>query len=179
MTIIKYSEKKKILLLFGSGGHSEQMFRILKQFKNKYEYECVFVKNDNLSEKKLTILSKELNLIILNKYYITRMRDAQENKLKNILYLFYKPIISFFDALRIICKSKSKFILSFGPGIAIPICYFGKLFNKKIIFIETWSRVWNASITMKLIYPIANICFVQWPELRKKYPKAKYVGRLG
>lgn len=179
MTIIKDKKKQILLLLFGSGGHSEQMFRILKELKNKYDYECVFVKKDILSEEKLTILAKELRLTIINKYYITRMREAQNNKLKNILSLFYKPFLSILDSIKIILNCKSKFILSFGPGIAIPICYIGKLFGKKIIFIETWSRVWNASITMKLIYPIADICFVQWFELKKKYPKAKFVGRLG
>ena len=76
-------------------------------------------------------------------------------------------------------RSKAKYFLSAGNGAVVFLYYIGKIFGKKLIYLETWSRVWTPSLTGRLVYPICNLFFVQWPELLEKYPKAKYVGRLG
>ena len=54
----------------------------------------------------------------------------------------------------------------------------GKLLGKKIIFIESWSRIYKKSSSGKFAYLFANLFFVQWPEMKKQYPKAIYAGRL-
>ena len=53
-----------------------------------------------------------------------------------------------------------------------------KLFNSKIVFIESWSRFEKASFAGKFIYPIANLFLIQNKELSSVYPKSKYSGRL-
>jgi UDP-N-acetylglucosamine:LPS N-acetylglucosamine transferase len=67
-----------------------------------------------------------------------------------------------------------------GPALSLHVTWLGKfLFGKKIIFLESWSRVYTKSLAGRLTYPFADLFFVQWKEELKNYPKATYAGRLG
>lgn len=158
--------KPNVLFILGSGGHTAQMIKLSKELKNNINYIYIIQKGDNLSKSKIIYPGK--------KVFVNRPREINDNKFN---YLF-KTTKLFFIALKIIKKNKIDAIISAGPGISIPFCYAGKLLNKKIIFIESWSRVTNKSISGKLIYPISDLFFVQWKENLTNYPKAKYCGRL-
>ncbi|MFC1906266.1 PssD/Cps14F family polysaccharide biosynthesis glycosyltransferase [Chloroflexota bacterium] len=81
--------------------------------------------------------------------------------------------------LKVLLKEKPKIIVSNGAEIAIPTLYLAKLLGIKIIFIETIARVDESSFTGRLIYPLANIFLVQWPQMLEKYgKKARYHGRV-
>jgi len=57
--------------------------------------------------------------------------------------------------------------------------YLGGFLGKKIVFIESLSRVKNPSLTGKFLYPISDLFLVQWKSLLKKYgSKAKYGGKV-
>lgn len=82
------------------------------------------------------------------------------------------------QAALLLLKERSNVIVTAGSDVAVPFCYIGKLLGKKIIFIESWSRVRKPSKSGKLVYPIANLFFVQWEDLKSEYPRAVYAGRL-
>ena len=159
--------KHKLLIVLGSGGHTAQILRLVNLLGKKLKYEYVVLKDDPLSKRKIKIRGKV--------WEITRPRNYYDPFWKAI----FKTIISFFESVKIVLESNACAIITAGPGVAVPLCYVGKLFGKKIIFIESWSRVWNLSRTGKLIYPISDLFFVQWKNLKKKYPKSIYAGRLG
>lgn len=70
-------------------------------------------------------------------------------------------------------------ILSLGAEIAIPFIYLSKIMGIKTIFIESWCRVEGLSKTGKLVYPIADQFWVQWPQLLDACgPKAQYKGAV-
>lgn len=63
-------------------------------------------------------------------------------------------------------------VITTGAGFALPLCFLAKfVLNSKIIFIESFSRVFSPSLTGKLLYPISNLFIVQWKPLLKKYGK--------
>jgi len=71
-------------------------------------------------------------------------------------------------------------VITTGAGVAVPICLFAKIFfNSKIIFIESFSRIYEPSSTGKILYNFADLFFVQWPTLKKRFKRAIYAGRLG
>lgn len=158
--------KQNVLFILGSGGHTAQMIELSKELKDKINYIYLIQKNDKLSKNKIIFPGKII--------YVNRPREIKDSKIEYLI----KTTKLFFKALEIIKKHKINVVISAGPGIAIPFSYAGKLLNKKIIFIESWSRVTKKSISGKLIYPIANLFFVQWKDNLKNYPKAKYCGRL-
>ena len=65
-----------------------------------------------------------------------------------------------------------------GAGVAVATCFLGWLFRKKVIFIEDWCRINEPSFSGLLVYHIADLFFVQWEQLLKRYPKAVFKGAL-
>lgn len=49
-----------------------------------------------------------------------------------------------------------------------------------IFYVESIARVQRLSLSAFLVYELrmADQVFVQWPQLKSKYPRAHYVGRL-
>ena len=58
------------------------------------------------------------------------------------------------------------------------MCYLGKIFRSKIVYIETFANTNKKTATGRLIYPIADLFIVQWEEMLKLYPKAKLGGSI-
>ena len=50
--------------------------------------------------------------------------------------------------------------------------------KKKVIYIESFARITTPSLTGKILYHFADLFIVQWKELLKVYPKAKYFGGI-
>ncbi|XP_049421795.1 UDP-N-acetylglucosamine transferase subunit ALG14 homolog isoform X1 [Epinephelus fuscoguttatus] len=75
-------------------------------------------------------------------------------------------------------------VLCNGPGTCVPLCVAGLLLGilgmKKvlIVYVESICRVQTLSLTGKILYPISDYFFVQWPCLRDKYPKSIFLGRI-
>lgn len=99
------------------------------------------------------------------------VEDPSRNPIK-----FLKCLFQTFCILK---KEKPKVIISTGAGVAVPACFLGKLFFKsKIIFIESFCRIEEPSLSGKLIYPISDLFLVQWKKLLKFYGKAIYRGSV-
>ena len=160
-------KKKTLLIVLGKGGHTEQMIRLIRYLGDQYNYEYMIARDDPLSKDKIELPGKI--------WEVTRHRYYYTPKWRSML----NTIVLSFESLTILLKTRADVVVSAGPGLAVPISYLAKLFGKKVIFIESWSRVWHPSRAGKLVYPIADLFFIQWPELKSKYPKAIYAGRLG
>lgn len=156
----------KFLIILGSGGHTAQMLKLVDLLGNTHSYEYVIASSDKISSKKIKIRGPI--------FTFPKTRVYGESMLISIV----KQIISLPRAIRLIRKVKSKNIVTCGPNFSIPIIIAGKLLGKKIIFIETWSRIYKKSLTGRFGYMIADLFFVQWPEMKKIYPKAIYAGRF-
>ena len=159
--------KKKILVVLGAGGHTEQMLKLVESLKSKFIFVYVVASDDKVSKDRINITGKTFSILNPRK-----MTD------KSLMVCFFKFIYSFFQSVKIILKTNPTGVLTCGPGLAIPIIISGKLFGKKVIFLESWSRVYTKSLSGKIAYSFSNLFFVQWPELKQKYPKAIYAGRL-
>ncbi|KAF3657019.1 hypothetical protein FXO37_15155 [Capsicum annuum] len=74
-------------------------------------------------------------------------------------------------------------ILCNGPGTCIPLCVIAFLFKilgirwSSIFYVESIARVRKLSLSGLLLYKLhmADQLFVQWPQLKEKYPRAHYV----
>lgn len=149
---------KKICLISSSGGHFEQLLMLKKLNGN------LFV----VTEK--TKYNKSNNKI---NYYL-----KQVNR-KEILFPVYM-IINFFKSSLIFIKEKPDVIISTGALATIPMIIIGHIFNKKIIFIESFAKISSPTLTGKFIYKhnLYNQFYVQWESMLKFYPKAIYKGGI-
>lgn len=83
-----------------------------------------------------------------------------------------------FLSLVIVVRQRPDVVITTGAGIVVFFCVFAKLFGAKLIFIESMARIESPTLTARMLYPFADLFFVQWPGLLKFFPKAKYAGRL-
>lgn len=81
-------------------------------------------------------------------------------------------------AFRLVRKLRPRAVVTTGAGVGVPFCYLGRLFGARIIYVESFARVTEPSLTGRLIHPIAHRFFVQWPELVARYRKAEAKGAL-
>jgi UDP-N-acetylglucosamine:LPS N-acetylglucosamine transferase len=80
-------------------------------------------------------------------------------------------------AWRILRSERPDVIVSTGSEIALPFFLLAKLTHTRSIYVECWCSVESRSGTGRLVYPLADAFFVQWPQLRSRYgPKARYEG---
>jgi beta-1,4-N-acetylglucosaminyltransferase len=68
-------------------------------------------------------------------------------------------------------------ILSTGAALAVPFFIVGKLRRKRLVYVESLTRVNDLALTGKLVYPLADAFFVQWAEAANR-PRAKYSGSV-
>lgn len=83
-----------------------------------------------------------------------------------------------FLAFKILTYERPDIIISTGAGVSVPFIYIGKLLGAKTIYIESLTRVDDLSLSGKLVYHIVDDMLVQWPELKEKYKKTKFVGQV-
>lgn len=154
---------KKILFISSTGGHLNELIQLKPLFK-KYDYHIITEKNRS------TIgLKKEYGKKIDYLVYGTR---------KKIFEYPFKFIYNCFKSLILYLKIRPKYIVSTGTHTAVPMCYLGKLFGSKIIFIETFANRNSKTLSGRLVYPISDLFIVQWEEMLELYPKAVYGGAI-
>ena len=85
---------------------------------------------------------------------------------------------SFFTIRRILSQERPTHIISFGAMCTVPVCIIGKLMGIQVIYVESYTRLKDLSLTGRILYPFADLFLVQWKQLTRKYPKAVYGGAL-
>lgn len=156
----------KLLIVLGSGGHTTEMIRLVDLLGPKYEYCYLVAADDELSVQKIKVPGAV--------YRVMRPRW----KRSNLLEVLVRTLISTLQALVALVRVRPQAIISTGPGPAVPASLLAKLLGVKVIYIETGSRVFELSTSGRILYHCADLFFVQWPELQRKYPRAIYAGRL-
>ena len=149
----------KICCVASSGGHWEELL-CLKPVLDKYSAIFVTERGGQAQDAKI------------EKIYLV---DHINRKERGFLFKFFSLFIRAYNILR---EEKVDAVLTTGALIAFPFCIIGKILGKKIIYIESFARVKNKSMTGRLVYPFADMFIVQWPEMLKVYPKAIYGGGI-
>lgn len=152
---------KKVMFISSVGGHLTQLLELKKLFDN-YDYILVTEKND---------VTKDMNKKYKMEYLVY---GSREYMLSYIVKFSYNILKSFYLFL----KYRPKVIVTTGTHTAVPMCYIGRLFGRKVIFIESYAKRTSPTLSGKLVYPIASTFIVQWEPMLKFYPKAKYFGGI-
>lgn len=147
----------RVCFICSAGGHLEQ----IKQLKVIFDrYESFYV----TTRTKVTKGIKEKKYLVNDLDRRTRVRKL------------FSMIIMFFQQFKIFVKEKPDVIITTGAAIAIPMCFFGYLFRKKVIYIESYARMNTINKSGKVINKFSNLFIVQWESLLEYYPNAVYGG---
>ena len=104
-------------------------------------------------------------------YYLVQ----QERKSLSFLFKFAYNIIA---SLLYLVKENPSIIITTGAGASYPTCKLGKLLGKKVIYVESFAKLDDKSVTGEMVYPFADYFFVQWEEMKRVYPNAIYHGTV-
>ena len=75
-------------------------------------------------------------------------------------------------------RSDPDVIVSTGAGLAVPFFVIGRLLGRRLVYVESLTRSETLSISGRLVYPLADRFFVQWPQLARRHRKARYEGSV-
>jgi beta-1,4-N-acetylglucosaminyltransferase len=67
-------------------------------------------------------------------------------------------------------------IITTGAGVAVPFAWLGWLAGARVVYIESLSRIDKASLSCRLISPIATRVYGQWPEFAGVVRRARFAG---
>ncbi len=69
-------------------------------------------------------------------------------------------------------------ILSTGAGLAVPFFLVGKLLRVRLVYVESLTRTESISLSGRLVYPLADRFFAQWPQAAARLRRAEYAGSI-
>ena len=90
---------------------------------------------------------------------------------------FGKLLTNLVLAWKVVRKNRPEAILSTGAALALPFFLVGKLHGARLVYVESLTRTQSLSLTGRLVYPIADAFFVQWPKATRMR-RARYLGSL-
>ena len=149
----------KIGFVASSGGHWEELM-CLKSIAEQHDSFFVTEEGGQSSDSKIE-----------NIYLFPQINRREKHFLWHFIKLFVKTV-------KIMHDENPDIIISTGALLAFPFCLIAKMRHKKVIYIESFARVYDGSLTGKLVYRFADVFIVQWESMLKIYPNAKYVGGI-
>lgn len=81
-------------------------------------------------------------------------------------------------AWRVVGEVRPKVVLSTGAGIAVPFAWVARLRGAKVVYVESLARIQGPSLTYRLVAPVAERQYVQWPELAESLSGARFAGNV-
>lgn len=155
--------KTRVIFTSSAGGHYSELCE-LDELMMRYNSFLITEDHEMMQEYKKTNKSRS--------WYMPA--GTKEHLFK---FLCNFPI-NIFKSFMAYLKVRPDVVIATGAHTTVPICYIAKMFGKKVIFIETFANITTKTLSGKLVYPIADLFLVQWEEMLKLYPKAKYRGGL-
>ncbi len=152
---MKNKDKLKLCMVSSSGGHYEQL-RMLSPLGEQHRLFFVTEKTDYGS---------------LADYYL---RQTGLKDWKFPVKMLFNLVIS----IRIWYKERPDVVITTGTMVALPLCFLAKFLHKKVIYIESFARVYDGTRAGKLMYKYADLFIYQWESLEKIYPKGKFGGSI-
>ena len=149
----KKDKKKKVLFISSTGGHLNELLQLSPLFE-KYDYHIITEK-DKANENLKNQYGEKIDFLP----YGTRAKLF--TYIFKYFYLCLKTIYLYF-------KIRPQVIVTTGTHTAGPMCYLGKIFGSKIIYIETFANRNKKTATMGRNVEIISKSYIWWFNLLEK-----------
>ena len=80
-------------------------------------------------------------------------------------------------AVGIVRRLRPAVVMTTGAGLSVPFAWAGRLLGARVVYIECSGRV-GISVSCRLVAPVADRLYVQWPEAVPPARKARYAGTV-
>ncbi len=147
----------RICLAASAGGHLSQLLSIAQAWQG---YEVICVSTGEMVREKLQTMG--------NAYIVGECN--REHPIKTLCV--------FFKCLKVILQEKPGVVLSAGAAPGFLMCFWGKLFGAKVIWLDSIANTEKLSMSGRMIRYFADLVLSQWLDVAAKYPNVEYVGEV-
>ncbi|MGS0534543.1 PssD/Cps14F family polysaccharide biosynthesis glycosyltransferase [Pseudoalteromonas sp. SaAl2] len=162
---------KTIVLTYGSGGHQEQIRRLVSLLAESTTEEIQFVAITD-STSKLATQEQVVEYIRFKE-----LRDKQST-LKTLVFLIPTSLSQIWAVYKLYRKYNIVGVLSTGPGVSFLPTLILHFLKVKTVGFESWSRFSAPSFSGRFLSKFVNLFYVQNKTMKKFYKSAIYKGRL-
>jgi UDP-N-acetylglucosamine:LPS N-acetylglucosamine transferase len=148
--------KPRVMLVCNPGGHLMQMLAL----KSAWE---------DLPHIWVTLRSADTEALLPGERTIF-VHGPTERSIKNTLRNLWLSVA-------VMRRHRPDVLLSTGGGVTVPLFIIGKLIGARLVYVESLTRVNAPSLSGRLVYPLADRFFVQWPETATRR-RMEFVGGL-
>ena len=82
-----------------------------------------------------------------------------------------RTLVNAWQSWCILARERPALVISTGADVAVPLLLLAKLFGAEVIFIETAGSD-RPTLAGRLVYPVADLFIVQWPDRLATFPRA-------
>ena len=177
----------RTMVVLGSGGHTAEMLTLLQglDFRTYGPREYVLATTDHTSAQRVQTFenarqaagSAHLPYEFLR---VPRSREVGQSYTSSV----FSTLFAMLHAFVLVFRRQPSLLLCNGPGTCIPVCAAAVVLRMlgvkyvSIVYVESICRVQSISLSGKILLHVADHFLVQWPQLVRKYPKARYIGRV-
>jgi UDP-N-acetylglucosamine:LPS N-acetylglucosamine transferase len=151
------TDRLDLLLVCSSGGHLLQLLGLRSAWEGFSRAWVTFDKADARS-----LLRDER---VVTAYGPTNR--SVKNLLRNLVL-----------AWRVIGRYRPRALLTTGAGVAVPFAWVARLRGARVVYVESFTRIDTVSMSCRMIRPVADLVYVQWPEAVRLVRGARYVGNV-
>jgi len=146
-----------LLLVCSSGGHLQQLLALRDAWGAYPHVWVTFDKSDARS--------------LLDGERVVYAHWPTNRSLRNL-------VRNLFVARRTLRDVRPRVVLTTGAGVAVPFAWLARLRGTRVVYVESFTRIERPSLTCRLVAPVADRIYAQWPELVEAVPKARYAGNV-
>ena len=146
-----------LLLVCSSGGHLQQLLALRDAWGAYPHVWVTFDKSDARS--------------LLDGERVVYAHWPTNRSLRNL-------VRNLFVARRTLRDVRPRVVLTTGAGVAVPFAWLARLRGTRVVYVESFTRIEEPSLTCRLVAPVADRVYAQWPELLEAVPKARYAGNV-
>jgi beta-1,4-N-acetylglucosaminyltransferase len=81
-------------------------------------------------------------------------------------------------AWRVCRRYQPAILVTTGAATAVPFAWMARLHGTRVVYVESVTRIEAPSLSCRLIAPVADRVYVQWPELVAAVRRARYRGTV-
>ena len=151
------SARTQLLLVSSTGGHLLQLLALREAW-------------DGFSRVWVTFRAADSRALLADEEVVYAHSPTNRNVpnfLRNIVL-----------ALRVVPRLRPRVIVTTGAGVAVPFVWAGRLFGARVVYVESLTRIERPSLSYRLVKPCVTRTYVQWPELERALPGARFRGTV-
>jgi beta-1,4-N-acetylglucosaminyltransferase len=157
--VTESEERVDVLLVCTAGGHLLQLWSLREAWQGRI---CAWVVASHEGSDVRSLLGGE---------HVFFAHSPANRSLKNL-------VRNLRLAWSLLGRLRPKVVLTTGAAVAVPFAWIARLRGVRIVYIESLARAERPSLSCRLVSPVADRVYVQWPELLRTLPRARYAGTV-